>query len=156
MVEISIGILVLVVAAISFSAIGIFFSSLFKRTLVATVSAYALAIVVIFGIPLFSIIGLAVFGELIFANNLEHLSVPMRTILLIGAWLIVSLSPVATIIGSEIILLDQQSALYASLKISNNFTLHLVSPWILYIMIYTLLSVIMLMISIRLVKRLEK
>ena len=72
--EILIGLTILIVTAIAFSAVGIMLSSLFKRTLISTVLAYALAIFMVFGIPLLLILGLALIGDLILPNNLANLS----------------------------------------------------------------------------------
>jgi ABC-type transport system involved in multi-copper enzyme maturation permease subunit len=156
--EIIIGALILVVSAITFTAIGLFFSSLFKRTLVSTVASYALTIFVVFGIPIFGLFVITIIGMLSSGSNfVENISPLIMVIVLIGAWLAMSITPSATIIGSEVFLLEQNSIWLVSIDVPNatNLTLHLPSPWILYLIIYTLLSFFLLLGSVLLVRRVE-
>lgn len=156
--EIIIGALILVVSAITFTAVGLFFSSLFKRTLVSTVASYAMTIFVVFGIPIFGLFVITIIGMLSSSSNfVDSISPLIMVIGLIGAWLAMSITPSATIIGSEVFLLEQNSIWLVSIDVPNatDLTLNLPSPWILYLIIYTLLSFFLLLGSVLLVRRVE-
>jgi ABC-type transport system involved in multi-copper enzyme maturation permease subunit len=156
LVEILISIIILSVTALCFSAVGIFFSSLFKRTILATIVTYALAILFVFGIPLFAIIILAFFGDYLSSSGLNSPPITTQVTLLLVGWLIMAITPLATIIGTEVILVEFQSPFLATIPVGEQITLTLPSPWILYSAIYILASLILLLFSIRLVKRIEK
>jgi hypothetical protein len=76
--------------------------------------------------------------------------------LLVGGWLLVSFNPLATAAASELILIEQQNAFYFSLPLSNGVTVSLPSPWIVYCLVYLLLSLLLLWLSVRLVRRVER
>jgi hypothetical protein len=154
--EILISVLTLTVTALCFSAVGIFLSSLFKRTMLATIVAYALTIIIVFGIPIFILIILAFYGEFLFASSLKPPSIPTQVALLLIGWFIMAITPLATIVGTEVILVEYQTAFLATIEIGEDIAIRLPSPWILYTATYILLSIILLLISIRLVKRIEK
>ena len=71
-------------------------------------------------------------------------------------WLVVSITPLGTIIATEYVLLDQQNFLLASIQFSNQWRMTVPSPWLGYLAIYSLLSVFLLWVSIQVVKRGEK
>ncbi len=153
--EIAISLLILLVTAISFCAAGIFFSSRTSRTLVATVLSYAFAIVIVFGLPMVLLFLTTLFSASI-AMNIGRISLATQVVLVYLAWLAVSINPGAAIIGSEVALLDQQGIWMAHIELENNITVWMVSPWLMYIGIYLLLSAILLWLTIRRVRRLEK
>ena len=152
--EILIGILVLGISAIAFCAVGILFSSLLPRTLLSTVLSYAFAIFIVFGIPIIFAIVLIIFG--ISTNGSFNAFSPLaQAILLFTGWLLVSITPLATIIATEILLLDQHSIFLAKITLPNQATVTLISPWIPYVMIYICSTIFILWLSIRTVKRIE-
>lgn len=153
--EILIGTLILAVTAIAFCAVGLFTSSLFSRTLVSTVLSYAFAIFLVFGIPMIFIIMLVLFNATL-GDNLEQLGPTSQAVLVFIGWLLVSITPMATIVATEVVLLDQNSAFIATIPLNGKINLTLLSPWIPYVLIYLLLSVSLLWFSIKRVKRTDK
>lgn len=152
--EILIASVVILISAISFCAMGIFFSSLFQRTLIATVFTYGLSIMLIFGIPFLSIFLLILFGANIDVST-QRLSPAIAGIVIALGWVLVALTPLATIIATEIIFMDQQSWWLFSLSLPENTKMTLVSPWVIFVVFYLILSILLLWGSIRLVKRKE-
>ncbi len=153
--ELAIASLLLIVTAITFCAVGIFFSSFISRTLVSTVLAYAFAIILVFGLPLFFIM---IFGMLssLFSRIPGNLTPTTMGVLVVIGWILVSINPMATVIASEVILIQEQSIFLFKLPLNNGFTITLVSPWFPYVCFYLLLSLFLLAQSIRFVKRVEK
>ncbi len=154
--EIWISIIVLAVTAIGFCAIGVLLSSIFPRTLTATVLSYAFAILLVFGIPILVLLIVFLYEAVFTGFPINEPSRNFEVVLVIIGWFLMSINPLATIIGAEYILLDQQSAFTAQLPLSGGLTLQLPSPWIIFILIYLTLSSILLTRSVRLVKRKDR
>jgi ABC-type transport system involved in multi-copper enzyme maturation permease subunit len=153
--EFIIATILLVVSAIAFCAAGVFFSSFIKRTLISTVLAYAFAIILVFGFPMLLLL---VFGLLdaLFGGFGSQLSTGGEIFLFVGGWLLVSLNPLATAVATEAILLEEQSAFLFSLPLPSGITVTLISPWVPYVIIFLILSLVLLWLSIRFVRRVEK
>ncbi|MBN1147338.1 MAG: hypothetical protein JXA78_08780 [Anaerolineales bacterium] len=153
--EILIATLVLMVTAIAFCAVGIFTSSLFSRTLVSTVLSYAFAIFLVFGIPILLIIFLILFSTTI-EDSVSRLSALSQALVLLLGWLLICISPLGTIVATEIILLEKSSILFTRVSLTHDIELILPSPWIPYVLIYLSLSALLLWLSVRRVRRMER
>ena len=153
--EIVIASLILLVTAVAFCAIGIFFSSFFPRTLISTVLSYAIAIFLVFGVPMIFMIVLMLFGALL-GDTYDSINPIMKTLLIFSAWLLISATPLPAIIASEAALLEQQNTLFANIPIAEGVQVTLPSPWIPYVLIYLSLSVVLIYLSILLVKKLDQ
>lgn len=156
--EIVIAVLILATSAITFCAIGLFFSSLFARSLVSTVLSYAFAIFSNFGIPLLMLFGITLFGVLINSRPGSPMDVPTfwTLVLVYFGWLVISLTPLATIVATEVALLDGQGAWVAHLPLGSNTEVFFISPWVVYVLFYLLLSLALIWMSIKLVARAER
>ncbi len=153
--EVIIASVLLVVSAIAFCSFGLFFSSLTKRTLVSTVLAYAFAILLIFGLPLFILTAVGMFNSFFFGFNTGP-SAMMEVILIFGGWILVSINPIATAVVSEVLLIQEQAVFYTSLPLPSGSTFPIISPWISFTIFYLLLSILLIWSSIRRVRRVEK
>jgi ABC-2 type transport system permease protein len=153
--EVLIGNLLLAITAISFSAMGIFFSSFTRRTLISTILADAFAILIMFGLPILLIAAIAVFNSTLLGPNFGS-SLILELAIVLAGWFIVSLNPLATAVVSELILIEEQSAFFISFPLANGNTFPIISPWISFVIIFSLLSVLAIWLSIRFVRRLEK
>lgn len=156
--ELILGVVILATCAVTFCAVGIFFSSVFKRTLISTVSSYAFAIFMVFGAPL-----LGLFFVAFAANSLSDLFRGLPEVIkgaaLVIGWLLISLTPTTTIIATESFLLSQNNTwlLRVDVPLSTpSMEIFLPSPWILFVAFYGLLSIVLLVASILMVKRVEK
>ncbi len=146
--------LMLVVTAIFYCTLGIFFSSFMKRTLPATVSSYAvillsflLLVVIFFMIAYLESISSSTFG----AQTAED-------ILSLILWFLISTNPLMAAIISEIILVDQQNLFYTTRSMfggSSGIPV-MISPWLIYIVVYMFMTVVMIWLSIRFVNRPDK
>ena len=152
--EILIAAAVLLVTAIAFCAMGIFFSSLFRRTLISIVFTYGISILLVFGIPFISLIILIIFGASI-DNSARGLSLGTANALFVLGWLLVALTPLASILATEIAYIDQNTWWLFTVNLPQNAKMTLVSPWVIYVIFYLILSGLLLWISIRLNRRKE-
>jgi ABC-2 type transport system permease protein len=153
--EILLATLILAVTAIGFCALGILFSSLIARTLIATTTVYAITIFLVFGIPIIAVIIGVLFGSVMQSNAPNQISAQIQGLLIILGWIVVCLTPLPSIIGTEVLFLDQHNLLWGEIPLINNAKLILPSPWLPYVVFYSLLSLLAIWISIQLVKRKE-
>jgi ABC-type transport system involved in multi-copper enzyme maturation permease subunit len=151
MEEVIISSIMLVVTAVFFSSLGIFFSSLFKRTLAATVTAYGSILLSVLGVVFFF------FGILLLESSYMYNSpLPVQEVATLILWFIISTNPILAAIFTEVMLVDSQSVFWTSNNIlGTSPSLGLLSPWIIYVVTYTFFTVIILLISIWRVKRPE-
>jgi ABC-type transport system involved in multi-copper enzyme maturation permease subunit len=150
--ELLIGLLLLVVTALFYSCLGIFYSSFMRRTLGSTVLAYATAILVVVGIPALLFVSMG-FGSYLFSGS-NPSTTSQISILLIG-WLLISLNPIGTGVVTEVLLLSNQSLISYNLPLANGVNIFIISPWIIYSILYILLSLWLVVLSIYFVRKVE-
>ncbi len=146
---------ILIVTAVTYSAIGLFFSSFIRRTLASTVLAYSASILIVFGIPMLLFITFSMLGGLFF-GNISQVGMVTEILLYSLGWLVISINPLAAAIASEVMLIDQQKIFYTTLPLSNGKLFPVIAPWVSYSLIYLVLSVVLVLVSIGLVKRTDK
>jgi ABC-type transport system involved in multi-copper enzyme maturation permease subunit len=149
MAEMVVSSLMLIVTAIFFCTLGIFFSSFMKRTLPATMSAYAVSLLSF--LMLVMIFFLIAYFESTSYSNPNN---PIREYILIRViWFLVSTNPFMAAVISEVILVDQQSLFITNSPILGSGSAQLLSPWIIYVLFYLWLTLVMIVLSIRKVSR---
>jgi ABC-type transport system involved in multi-copper enzyme maturation permease subunit len=153
--EFVIATLLLVVTAIAFCATGVFFSSFLSRTLVSTVLSYAFAILLVFGLPMLMVVVASMVGQML-GTMQPSIDTITEIFLLALGYLAVAVNPLATAIATEVLLLDQQTAFLWIYPLPNGPTLYVISPWIPYVIFYLAVSLILLWVSVRRVRRVEK
>lgn len=137
----------LVVTALFFCTLGIFFSSLVKRTLAATISSYAAILLSFLGLVV--ILFMIIYIETV-SNSLLG-SMPVREYMLVAIlWFLISTNPLMAAVMSEVILVDQQSLFFTTTPLfGSSGPAYLPSPWIIYVAVYSLLTVLLIWWSIR-------
>jgi hypothetical protein len=139
--------LMLVVTAFFYCTLGIFFSSYMKRTLSATVSSYA----TVLGSFLLLVL---LFFMIAYLENWSYGNFPLRErIFTLVVWFLISINPFMAAVISEVILVDQQSLFVMNTPIFGSSGVSLLSPWIIYITFYLVVTVILMILSIYKVKR---
>jgi ABC-2 type transport system permease protein len=158
--EVLVAFLLLAVSALTFSAIGLLVSSILKSTLASTVISYVAAIIIVFGEP--TLIGIALsfmsmLSGLVYTSSLAPLQVKILEALLFSTgYILIALNPLATLIASEVMLIEKQTLFYTTLPMSNGGNFPILAPWIAYVLIYGFISLIFIWISIRFVRRVER
>ncbi len=150
--ELILGTIILLVTAVTFGSLGLFFSSFIRRARIATVLSQAIAMILTVGVPIFALTSFGIVQVQIYSNPLN----PVSEIILfvIGALIVIS-SPIAAAVTTETVLLDNQSWLFYQTNVGGA-NLWLPSPWIGFIILYSLLAVLLLAITIRIVQRPER
>ncbi len=152
--EIVISILILVVTAMLLCAAGLFFSTLVSRTLISTILSYAFTTFIVFGIPILASTVVFLFSRNI-SGDFTKINPLTLTIVAFISWFVISTNPVATMIATEVALIDQHNPFLARVVLTDKVTLTFLSPWIPYVVIYLILSLVLLWISISRVKTIE-
>ena len=153
--EIVVAYVMLFVTALTFCSIGLFYSSFQRRTLGASVLAYATTLFIIAGIPLLIFIGQLALPLII--NVFTNSSNPTGYIWIsVIGWLVTALNPLMAGAASEALLIEDQAIWSSSLQVGPNLTITVVSPWLGYVIFYILLSLFLLILSTKFVSRPEK
>jgi len=150
--EVLIGSVLLVVTAVTFSAVGLFCSSLMKRTQSSTVLAYVLALFLTIGLPLI----IAVLTPLLMRTAFVGGSLANASLSVSLYWLLLSISPLSAAIFTASNLATASSIFTASMFAGSGNTIQMLSPWIIYTIAYVLLTALLVVLTIRNVKRPEK
>ena len=142
--------LMLIVTAVFFCTLGIFFSSFMKRTLTATVASYA--VILLSFLILVIIFFLIAYIESISYNTFG--SRGLENILSLLLWFLISTNPLMAAVMSEVILVDQQRLFFTNRSLFGSSGLSpLPSPWLIYVGFYLFLTLVLMLLSIYYVKR---
>ncbi len=156
--EILIAIVFLIVTAIAFSTIGLFFSSLMRRTSQATALATVTTLILTLGLPVFMLIVQGLLTTMVYASNQTGnpaIEAEMTRNSII--WLLISISPLSAGATTLATLVDNTSSAFTmTMTLSNGTSTTYPSPWIAYTIVYLLLSLFLIWLSIRAVKRVDK
>lgn len=149
-VEVLIAFVILAVTAISLGTVGIYFSAIAPRTLSASVRTYTVSLVGAFGIPL--VLGLIVVG---LDNAFGARSTLLEASFEYTQQILTSLNPVLTAIESQRFLVERQELGFTDITLNNGSTIPIVSPWISFTIIYLVISAILLVLTVREMRKVE-
>lgn len=154
MAELLVSSLMLVVTAVFFCALGLFFSSFLKRTTAATVSSYAtILLTTLAGGTGFFLIALS---DTYYYSSHTILDVAYENLLSLGLWLLISTNPILAAIFSEILLVEDQNLFYSTTSLIGSNPLYLPSPWIPFTLTYLFLAALLVLASVYFVKQPER
>ncbi len=153
--EIVIGSVFLIVTAIAFSSIGLFCSSLMRRTSQATAVSSVATLLLVFGLPVFMLILQGLLSAMVYNQN-GPAAVEAEMTRNFILWLLISLSPLSAGAVTLANLLNSQSPLTMTMSLSNGTMTIYPAPWVAYAVVYLLLSLLLVLLSIRIVKRVDK
>lgn len=153
--EIILSFVILVVTALLLGTVGVFFSAVTKRTLSASVMSYGFALLTVLVLP----VALLVLGPT-FSTTLAiygpGLSPVAEALIYYGVGLLIATNPMATLIATLFLLIDRQEiGLFNVTLVSNGQPLPLVSPWIVFVILSVLVSIILSVLTVRRVNRIE-
>jgi ABC-type transport system involved in multi-copper enzyme maturation permease subunit len=147
--ELIISQVVMVVAAVVFALWGLFCSAALRTTLASTIATFGGTFFVTIGVPLLLFI-----MSLLLSPLLAALGQINEALLVIGGLLLAATNLPATLIVSELILLEN-NALFVFSQTTAGGTVWFVSPWIPFLMLYLTAAVILFWACVRRVKRVD-
>jgi hypothetical protein len=153
LIELGVSQLLIAVSAVAYALIGIFFSAVMRSTIAASVATFAVAITLGSAAPILASLGLWFFGASVFGATTTPW--PLSGILILLGLLLAMTNLPATIIISETILVKEGAVFYYP-QVIDGHTLFIPSPWIGYVIIYSLLSLLLYALSVRQVRRVAK
>ncbi len=150
--EVLISVELLLATALGYSALGLFLSATTRRTLSATVLTYTIVLLATIALPFVALMMVS----LLIPLNVTTTSRPEVEALLIYLFgLLISTSPVATAIATEVVLQQKGTVFFFTETLSNGGNIPLISPWIVYTVLLLMMTAMLLLWTVRLVRRME-
>jgi ABC-2 type transport system permease protein len=143
---------ILLWTAVLYTIIGLFFSSIIKRTLLATVVTYIVVGLLTIGIPVLLLSLLSVFIPVL-SMQVSTPSIIAQIALFTIGWMIVSINPLTASIATEIARINNGSLWILELSLSDGSAYKLLSPWIPFIFFATLMITLFILLSIQIIRR---
>lgn len=148
-VELVVSVLLVLVSAVAFALLGLFFSSLMRSTLGAVVVTFAGSLFLTIGMPAIVLV-LLPFTSALFSSGPVQPWVQIA--LSYGGLSLASTNLPATIILSEVILIEEDALFFWSTTLGGRSVV-LFSPWWVYTILYILLSLLLFWLTVRRVSR---
>lgn len=153
--EVLLSIELLAVTAVAYGTIGIFFSAATKRTLSASVLTYVFALMITVVLPLASLALFGITEAVVYSMNDPTQAALVETLLYYFDLLVAATNPIATGVLTEIVLLQHGTALFYSQTVANGSLIPAVSPWIVYTLLYGIVTLVLIALSVRKVRQIE-
>lgn len=149
LVELVLTQLLILVSAVAFALVGLFFSTLMRSTLASSVVTFATSLALTLGLPAAAMVLIPLVGTMLAGPA----TTPLTEVILVYVGLALSTTNLpATIIISEILLI-QEDALFLATQTISGYTVYLFSPWTVYLILYILLSLLLYVGAVRRVRR---
>jgi ABC-2 type transport system permease protein len=141
--ELIISSLLMIVTAFFFCSLGLFFSSFLKRAAVANTATYTVIVLATITV------GVVFFILAVFSSGSNSLADEVVAILL---WFFISTNPLLAAIISEMLLIESQTLFLTTGSPFDSLPFPVPSPWIPFLIIYSLSAIILVIMSIQFVK----
>jgi ABC-type transport system involved in multi-copper enzyme maturation permease subunit/uncharacterized protein YhhL (DUF1145 family) len=150
-VELALSLVILAITAVTFGALGVFFSVQVQRTVTASIRAFGTAMGVMVGVPVASAVLGGLFNGVINGTGTGFTGSPIvETLLIYLGALVNSLSPFTAASSSQTLLLVQgEAGIFSATLNSTGASIPLASPWISFGVIYLLAAVVLLTLAVR-------
>jgi ABC-2 type transport system permease protein len=158
--ELVLALLVLGVAAFFFASVGLFFSSMMRSTLAATILTYVTALLTTIGLPVLVVILGTTTSAILYGAPPGSIEPWMwEAVLLYVVIFLAGLSPLSAAVGTELILTEEDALFYYWQDVGYAYSysmpgptttksIPVPSPWIIYMVIYMALSVLLLLVAV--------
>lgn len=152
--ELIVSFIILTVTAVTFGAVGIFFSTLTDKTVTASVRSYSAALIVLIGVPVaVAFLGGFFYGAYTGTGTGFSGSPAYESFGIYFGALLVSLNPFTAGSVSQTLLIDRgQAGLWSATLSTNGGTIPLLSPWISFSVIYLAVAVVLIALAVRRIK----
>jgi ABC-type transport system involved in multi-copper enzyme maturation permease subunit len=148
-VEIAISQLLVLVAAVTFALIGLFFSTLLRSTLAASVITFGVSLFITAGLPTIVLLLAAFFNAAFFSTSFSGIQ---EVILAYLGLFLAAFNLPATIIASEVFLVNQNAVFFFTESIGG-YRPVLFSPWWVHVILYSILNLVLYWLCVRVVRR---
>lgn len=139
----------ILVSAVAFALVGLFFSALMRSTLAASVVTFAASLFLTLGLPAAALVVLPIVATVVAGPT----TTPLTQVILVYLGLALATTNLpATILISEVLLI-QEDTLFLMTQTISGYTVYLFSPWTVYLFLYVLLSLLLYLGTVRRVRR---
>ncbi len=155
--ELIVAFVILAITAVTLGSVGLFFSSTTGRTLTASLRTYIIALAVTFGIPVVLSIFLGFYNNALMgiASGISDSPV-LETLLIYVGLLVASVNPISTALFSQIMLIEHQQVGFITVTLaSDGSKIPLISPWIVFTVLYLIVSSLLLVLAVRRMRRMR-
>ncbi|MEO0596625.1 MAG: hypothetical protein AAF126_10975 [Chloroflexota bacterium] len=152
--EVIVTFILLMATALLLGALGMFFSALTDKTMASTVRVYTVAIVIVFGLPLVSLL----FFQGAFANAVNEIGVQapsaaQEATLIYSDMIWSSLNPITSAFYTQQMITAQQEIFLLDVELQNNTFIPVVAPWIITTILYIAGTAFLLLLAVRRMRR---
>jgi ABC-type transport system involved in multi-copper enzyme maturation permease subunit len=147
MAEMVISLVMLIVTALLYCTLGLYFSSIAKRTITATVTTYSTLIFPVI------IVAIAFFVLVQSSPDMSSASDETQRLVINSVWILLSTNPFTAGYVSELMLVEEQSLF---LIYPPGFSLVLFSPWVIYVIFALTMTVLMIWLIVFYLNRYER
>jgi ABC-type transport system involved in multi-copper enzyme maturation permease subunit len=154
--EVFVAVALLVVTALSASALGVFFSSIFRSTLAATVVSYIAVMLAAGGLPMVLGMVTSLVPGFFFGAGYAATAQPtpaQMSVLFYALGFLVCTNPFLSAILTEVLLLEGYTSLVFQVNLGAGFTPWIVPPWLVTVVIHLFTGLLLIRLSIRSVRR---
>ena len=155
MTEVLLSIEILLVTALAYGAIGIYFSATMQKTLGASVLTYVIALLLTVALPLLTLVIFSFVSVMLVAASSSNASLLIQYLVFFIFAMLACTNPIATAVLTETVLQQNGSAFFFNQTFPGGFSLPLPSPWIAYTIIYLVLTFVLVQLSIVAVRRVD-
>lgn len=149
MEELILAVIILLVTAFAFAAIGLFFSSFVRSTRVSSTLTYVTTLLLTIGLPILMGVVATLLGPLTYSSSTSWL---MEVVMLYALYIVAGFSPITTAIFTEIALESEDTIWFFWTSVNGSRYLIPVA-WVVYIVVYLILALVLLLISILRIRR---
>jgi ABC-2 type transport system permease protein len=152
--ELALIFVILSTTALTLGAIGMFFSTTSDRTLTASVRAYTVTAIVTIGVPVVMWFFVNVFNHAVDNTSSTVTNSPsLEAFFMYIGLFVASLNPVLAASATQQLLINQQELVFWQATLNNGEKIPMIAPWISMILIYMIVSLILVIISVRRMRR---
>ncbi len=151
--ELVLAVVVLLVTAFLFSAMGLFFSSLTPSTRVSTTLTYVTTLLVTIGLPVLMVILTVALDPYMYGYGSSPYSWVVEAVLMYALYLGAGLSPITAAIFTEMALEEESAVWFFWMDIDSTHRILIPSAWTVYTAVYLALALALLLVSVLLVRR---
>ncbi|MGB7337464.1 MAG: hypothetical protein WBC91_01120 [Phototrophicaceae bacterium] len=152
--EVYVTFILLMSTALLLGALGMFFSALVDKTMSSTVRVYTTSIIIVFGLPIVSI--LVFQGAFVSAVNQVgsvNLDPARETLMIYGDMVWSSLNPITSAYYTQQMITAHQEIFLLDVELQNNTFIPVIAPWIITTVVYIGGTALLLLMAIRRMRR---
>ncbi|MDZ4767089.1 MAG: hypothetical protein SGI73_21320 [Chloroflexota bacterium] len=154
-IEIILSFVLLLVTAVTLGAVGMYFSVVLPRTLTASVRAYGTIVSAMFIAPILAGVVLSLARDLLVRGGTIQSPV-VEALLTYANALITALNPITAALATQTLLIERQViGIWTLTLASDGSTIPIASPWMLFTVIYIIVSALLIALAIRRARRVE-